>query len=85
MNNNIEDLKKKIIYRSNYRGTKEMDLLMSSFTKKYIDSFNKTELKYLSDLLELDDESLIKINKGFELPNRVKSNNVIQLFIDFNN
>ena len=34
---NIRDLKKKIIYRSNYRGTKEMDKLLGSFVKKYID------------------------------------------------
>ena len=34
---NIEQLKKKIIYRSNYRGTKEMDKLLGYFTKKYID------------------------------------------------
>ena len=29
----IDELKKKIIYRSNYRGTKEMDKLLSAFTK----------------------------------------------------
>ena len=34
---NIHELKKKIIYRSSYRGTKEMDNLLGSFTKKYID------------------------------------------------
>ena len=28
MNFNIDELKKKIIYRSNYRGTKEMDKLL---------------------------------------------------------
>ena len=33
---NIDQLKKKIIYRSNYRGTKEMDKLLSAFTYKYI-------------------------------------------------
>ena len=34
---NVEQLKKKIIYRSNYRGTKEMDKLLGAFVKKYID------------------------------------------------
>ena len=37
MDINIEQLKKKIIYRSSYRGTKEMDKLLGSFTKEYID------------------------------------------------
>ena len=36
MDLNIDLLKKKIIYRSNYRGTKEMDKLLGAFTKKYI-------------------------------------------------
>ena len=38
---NIKDLKNKIIYRANYRGTKEMDKLLGSFTKKYINQFNQ--------------------------------------------
>ena len=33
-----DELKKKITYRSNYRGTKEMDKLLSAFTSKYIQS-----------------------------------------------
>ena len=47
---NITNLKKKIIYRSSYRGTKEMDKLLGSFTKKYINTFNEQELNQLSNL-----------------------------------
>ena len=36
MSLNIDDLKKKIIYNSNYRCTKEMDKLLGKFFKKYI-------------------------------------------------
>ena len=32
--NEINYLKKKIIYRAEYRGTKEMDLLLGNFVKK---------------------------------------------------
>ena len=32
----LENLKKKIIYRSQYRGTKEMDMLLHKFVKYYI-------------------------------------------------
>ena len=39
MSSNIDELKKKIIYRSKYRGTKEMDKLLGKFVKKYIDDF----------------------------------------------
>ena len=42
---NIYDLKKKLTYRSNYRGTKEMDSLLGDFTKKYINLFKKYKYK----------------------------------------
>ena len=44
MISNIEQFKKKIIYRSNYRGTKEMDKLLGAFTNKYIDELNHSDL-----------------------------------------
>ena len=40
-----EILIKQIIYRSIHRGTKEMDLLLGNFVKKYIKTFNLNELK----------------------------------------
>ena len=41
---NIDQLKKKIIYRSKYRGTKEMDKLLGAFTNTYIDELNIDDL-----------------------------------------
>ena len=61
--NNITDLKKKIIYRSNYRGTKEMDKLLGSFTAKHVNLLEEEDLKLLCDLLDCDDENLYKFNQ----------------------
>ncbi|MDC1139798.1 succinate dehydrogenase assembly factor 2 [Candidatus Pelagibacter sp.] len=80
---NIKDLKNKIIYRANYRGTKEMDKLLGSFTKKYIDSLNKEELLFLCDLLDCDDENLYKLNQGLKLTIEIKDNKVTDLFKNF--
>jgi antitoxin CptB len=44
MNNDIENLKKRLIYRSQYRGTKEMDKLVGSFVNTYINSFDSKNL-----------------------------------------
>ena len=57
---NKEILKKKIIYRSMHRGTKEMDLLLGNFVKKYVDVFNVDELRDLDRLLFIEDEILHK-------------------------
>ena len=57
---NKEILKKQIIYRSMHRGTKEMDLILGNFVKKYINEFNITELKDLEKLLFNEDEVIYK-------------------------
>ena len=53
---NKEILKKQIIYRSTHRGSKEMDIVLGNFAKKYIDQFNDHELKDLENLLFVEDE-----------------------------
>ena len=83
MCSNIHQLKKKIIYRSTYRGTKEMDKLLSSFTNKYINSFDNNELKDLCDLLDIDDENLYNFNQGYEISITIKSNRITELFKNF--
>ncbi len=80
---NIKDLKNKIIYRANYRGTKEMDKLLGSFTKKYIDQFNEQELKFLCDLLDYDDENLYRFNQGQNLTIQIKLNKVSEIFKNY--
>ena len=53
---NKEILKKQIIYRATHRGTKEMDILLGNFVKKYIEKFNDNELQDLKKLLFIEDE-----------------------------
>ena len=62
---NKDDIKKRIIYRASYRGTKEMDVLMSSFVKSIIKKLNEEELLELEKFVNLSDEDLIKLNKNF--------------------
>ena len=57
---NKEILKKQIIYRSTHRGSKEMDLLLGNFVKKYIDKFNNAELNDLEKLLFIEDVVIYK-------------------------
>ena len=45
--NNIDIFKKKILYLSQHRGIKEMDLLLGNFVEKYINVFNEKELEEL--------------------------------------
>ena len=62
---NKDDIKKRIIYRASYRGTKELDILISSFVVKIIDNLNEAELKDLEKFVNLDDEELTRLNKNY--------------------
>ena len=62
----LETFKKKLIYRSNYRGTKEMDILLGNFVRTHIDKLTESELFDLDKFLNLEDEIILNFyNNGF--------------------
>ena len=70
MAQNKEDIKNKIIYRSSYRGTKEMDILMTNFVKSIINELDYNELIHLDKFINLDDE-ILKSLKNKELKHQI--------------
>ena len=83
MSANIDQLKKKIIYRSNYRGTKEMDKLLGAFTKTYIDELSLNDLYELDELLNIDDTNLYNFYNGLDYDFKFKENNITFLFKNY--
>ena len=83
MNFNIDELKKKIIYRSNYRGTKEMDKLLGKFVKKYINKLEEEDLIDLDKLLNIDDTNLYNFYNGFDTEFEIEKNYISSLFKNF--
>ena len=80
MNSNKQNLINKIIYRSQYRGTKEMDIFVSSFVKSIIHSLSFDDLVDLDILVNMNDEDIIKISKNEMI---FKNNKIFRLLIDF--
>jgi|TARA_B100000085_G_scaffold259351_1_gene262086 antitoxin CptB len=80
---NKDDIKKRIIYRASYRGTKEMDVLISSFVNSIIDNLNNDELLQLEKFVNLNDEDLIKLNKYFSDVKAVNVNRIYKEFYNF--
>jgi len=80
---NKDDIKKRIIYRASYRGTKEMDVLISSFVNNIIHDLNENELLELEKFVNLSDEELIKLNKNFYEGNKQSLNTIYKEFYNF--
>ena len=82
MSRNKEEIKNKIIYRSSYRGTKEMDILMTAFVKSFIDKLDVDSLKKLDFFVNMDDETLISFKKKESLVN-IKNKNLLDIINRF--
>jgi len=80
---NKEILKKKIIYRSEHRGNKEMDILLGTFVKKYINQFNDSELHDLEKLLMVEDEILSEWYFKNKLQNKIPNSSISILLKNF--
>ena len=81
MPQNKEELKNKILYRASYRGTKEMDIMMTKFVKSIIHDLNIDDLKELDLLVNQDDETLINLKKGLVNLNLKKK--IVDKFLKF--
>jgi len=54
----MESRKKRLVYRSNYRGFKEADLILGGFAKAYIDTMTDEEILLFEDLLGAKDHDI---------------------------
>ena len=76
----LEILKKRLIYRASYRGTKEMDILLSSFVNKYINELDSTALAELEVFLEYEDELILNYYNNKISIKKIEGNKISQLF-----
>ena len=83
MNNELEIFKKKLIYRAGYRGTKEMDILLSSFVDKNIDLFNEQLLEELDKFLNFEDEVILNYYQYDIIKENIDKNEVSKMFKEF--
>ena len=83
MSEDIELLKKKIVYKSSYRGIKELDIILRSFVSKYLDKLNLEELNDLIEFLDNNDEDIYKFKQGIKIMKKIKNNNITNLFRNF--
>ena len=83
MNNKLEIFKKKLIYRAGYRGTKEMDILLSSFVNKYIDTFDENLLIELEKFLNYEDEVILNFYQKNITQKKINKNKVSKIFKNY--
>ena len=81
--NKLEIFKKRLIYRSNYRGTKEMDILLSKFVKKHIDEFDEIQLNELEKFLDFEDDVILDYYHHGIVKKNIDKNKISEIFKDY--
>ena len=84
MRNELEIFKKKLIYRAGYRGTKEMDILLSTFVNKNINDFDKNLLIELDKFLNFEDEIILNYYQHNIIKDNIDKNEISKIFKKFN-
>ena len=80
----LESLKKKLLYRSNYRGTKEMDMLLSNFVRQNIEKFTESQLYELEEFLNFEDEDIYNYYQNNISNKKIDNNSISVLLKKFN-
>ncbi len=87
MISNTDIFRKKLLFRSSHRGTKEMDILLGGFFKEWGNSLNESELIEFQSLLELTDKVIsdwLIMNKTTTNIESIGISKKIREFVDSN-
>ena len=60
-----------------------MDILLSSFVKKYINIFSEAQLRDLENFLKIEDEEILNYYNHNKITNAIEKNKISKIFQEF--
>ena len=79
----METRKKRLLYQSGHRGTKESDLLLGAFAAAHLHAFDAARLDRFEALLAENDGDLFDWISGRAVPPHEKMSDVLHLLLRF--
>lgn len=79
----LETTRKRLLFRSWHRGTREMDLLLGRFAERNLPTFSARQMELYEALLEYGDNDLYDWMTGREEPPTALNHDVTKLLMDF--
>jgi antitoxin CptB len=81
MTDALDRRRKRLLFRSWHRGTKEADLLVGSFAECHLPRLDEAQLERYEALLEVDDASLVDWITGRTAPPPERDDDVLRLLM----
>lgn len=85
MTDDLETRRKRLLFRSVRRGTKESDLVIGGFARRHVGGFDAAQLERFEALLECNDPELLGWVVGLELVPPEFDHDVMALLKNFKN
>ena len=83
MTETLGNRRKRLLFRSWHRGTKEADLLLGSFAERHLGSFTPAQVARYEALLGADDGDLLAWIAGRTAPPAERESDVLRLLLAF--
>jgi antitoxin CptB len=83
MDEAAEIRRKRLLYQSGHRGTKESDLLLGAFAAAHLQDFGPAQLDRFEALLDESDNDLFDWISGRAAPPAEKMSDVLRLLLSF--
>ena len=81
--NESEAKRRRLLYRSRNRGTKETDLLLGRFASRHLEAFDDRQLARYEALLRESDPDILAWIAGREAPPPEHDNDVMKFLLEF--
>lgn len=79
----IEIKRKRLLFRSDHRGMKEMDIFMGAFAREVLAGLSAEELDLYDDMSQMPDIDLYNWISGKEKPPADHNNPILQKLLDY--
>jgi antitoxin CptB len=74
MNDNLDTMRKRLLWRATHRGIKEMDIIIGGFAQENLASMDEPTLLNFANILEIPDQELLSwMTKQEAVPDSRKS------------
>jgi antitoxin CptB len=85
MTDQYEIRRRRLLYQSKRRGSKEADMVIGQFAVEFLDDMTSEELDQLESLLQESDPDLMTWVSGLETPPDKHQNSIFQRICNFKN
>jgi antitoxin CptB len=83
MNDNLDIMRKRLLWRATHRGIKEMDIIVGGFAQENLAKMDEPNLLHFADILEIPDQDLLSWMTHLETMPELRKSELLMAILTF--